>query len=177
MGFEIVENGPFEFAHALEGTAANAPRGNLGEEPFHQVQPRRASGGEVYVPVRAPGEPVPDLGCLMGAVVVHDQVNVQAIRNVGFDGFEEFEELLLPVAAMTGTDNFACRHVQGGKQRGRTVTDVIVASAFGVARRHGQERLGAVQGLNLGLLVDAEDHGSLGRIHVEPHDIADFLDE
>jgi hypothetical protein len=38
----------------------------------------------------------------------------------------------------------------------------------------GQARLGAVQGLDLGLLIDTEDHGVGGRIDIQADDVADL---
>ena len=57
------------------------------------------------------------------------------------------------------------------------MADVVVAAALGGARHHGQDRLEAVERLDLGLLVDAKHHGPLGRIEVEPDDVSDLLDE
>ena len=54
---------------------------------------------------------------------------------------------------------------------------VVVTAALHLARSHGQHRLAAVQRLDLRLLIHAEDHGSLGRIQVQTHDIADLLDQ
>ena len=34
-----------------------------------------------------------------------------------------------------------------------------------------------VEGLNLGLLVDAQHHGVLGRIDIQPDDVSDFVDQ
>jgi hypothetical protein len=38
----------------------------------------------------------------------------------------------------------------------------------------GQARLSAVQGLDLGLLIDTEDHGVGGRIDIQADDVADL---
>jgi hypothetical protein len=38
----------------------------------------------------------------------------------------------------------------------------------------GQARLGAVQGLDLRLLIDTEDHGVGGRIDIQADDVADL---
>ena len=42
------------------------------------------------------------------------------------------------------------------------------------ARANGQNRLRAVQRLNLALLVHAEDHSLVGRIQIQPHYVADL---
>lgn len=46
-----------------------------------------------------------------------------------------------------------------------------------LTENHGQYGLTALQSLNLGFLVYAQDDRIVGRIHVETHDVADFLDE
>ena len=46
-----------------------------------------------------------------------------------------------------------------------------------VAEPEGQEGLGALQGLGLALLVDAQDQGMVERVEIEAHDVADLLDK
>lgn len=41
--------------------------------------------------------------------------------------------------------------------------DVVVGDSFDIAEPDGQDRLGAIQGLNLALLIDRKDHGVVGR--------------
>ena len=149
MGLQIVAYGLLEFMDASKGSPSNAPIGDLCEEAFDEVEPGRAGRGEVHVPVRASGEPVFDFGRLVCGVIVHDKMHVQVLGNVGFDGLEKPEELLLAVVAVTRANYFSRGHVQRGKERSGTVAHVVVASSFGIARRHGQQRLGAIEGLNL----------------------------
>ena len=47
----------------------------------------------------------------------------------------------------------------------------------GAALLHGQARLGAVERLDLALLVEGQDDGVGGRIDIKAHHIAQFLDE
>lgn len=47
----------------------------------------------------------------------------------------------------------------------------------GHARHHRQYRRRAVQRLDLGLLVHAQDQRLLRRVEVEPDDVADLVDE
>ena len=49
--------------------------------------------------------------------------------------------------------------------------------AFDVAEAHGQRRLGAIERLNLGLLIHAQDHRVVRRVEVQPDDVAHFLEE
>ena len=54
---------------------------------------------------------------------------------------------------------------------------VVMGAALGPAGAHRQQRLGAVERLDLRLLVPAEHQRALGRAHVEPDDVAHLLDE
>ena len=54
---------------------------------------------------------------------------------------------------------------------------VVVGGALGDPRAHRQDRRGPIQRLDLGLLIHAQHHGPLGRVEVQPDDIADLLDE
>ena len=44
-------------------------------------------------------------------------------------------------------------------------------------KTHGQQGLGAVQSLDLGLLIDAEHYRLVGRIQVQADDVADLFDK
>src|SRR5262245_9420100 len=54
---------------------------------------------------------------------------------------------------------------------------VAVGATFGYPRHHRQDRLLAVEGLDLALLIDAEDKGSVGRGKVKADDIAYLVHE
>ena len=54
---------------------------------------------------------------------------------------------------------------------------VIMRAPFRHPRPQRQERLGPVQRLDLRLLVDAQDHGALRRMEIQPDDIPHLLDE
>ena len=54
---------------------------------------------------------------------------------------------------------------------------VVVGDAFDVAEAHGKHGLGAFEGLDLALLIDAKHHGLVGRIEVKPDHVAQLLDE
>jgi hypothetical protein len=57
--------------------------------------------------------------------------------------------------------------VQGREQVGRAVADVIVGTLLGGAEHERQDRLGAIQGPDLRLLVDAENHGPTGWLKLQ----------
>jgi glutamine synthetase-like protein len=66
---------------------------------------------------------------------------------------------------------------QGGEQRGRAVTLVIMAAPLDLTRPHRQQRLGAIDCLDLGLLINAEHEGVVGRVDVEADDVAHLVDK
>jgi len=97
-----------------------------------------------------------------------------ARRDLALDGVEEADELLMPVALHASPDDLAFQHVEGGEQGGRAVALVVVRHGPGAALLQGEPRLGAVQRLNLGLLVNAE-HDRVGRrIDIQTDDVAHF---
>ena len=65
-------------------------------------------------------------------------------------------------------DDFAGGDIQRGEQRRGAMAFVVVGSPLGDARRQRQQRLRAVQRLNLTLLVDAQHHGLGRRIQYSP---------
>jgi hypothetical protein len=63
--------------------------GEFGEAAFDEVDPARAGRGEVQVEAWVSGEPVLDLGGLVGCVVVEDQVHVELGGDFAVDLLEE----------------------------------------------------------------------------------------
>jgi hypothetical protein len=95
----------------------------------------------------------------------------------GINGIEELSELDRPMAPMKLTDHLAGGDVERGEQRRRAVPLVVMRPALDLAGPHRQERLGPVQRLNLRLLIDAKERGAVGRMEIQPNDVADFLDQ
>ena len=60
----------------------------------------------------------------------------------------------MAVALHAAADDRAVEHVEGGEQRGRAVALVVVGHGPGPPLLHRQARLGAVERLDLALLVD-----------------------
>ena len=54
---------------------------------------------------------------------------------------------------------------------------VVVGALLDPARLHGQHRGGAVQGLDLGLLVDTQHHGVVRGCQVQAHHVGDLGDQ
>ena len=70
------------------------------EPALDLIEPRRRGRSEVDVESRIAGKPGPDRRRLVGAVVVHHEMDVQAGRNVGLDGAQELQELTAAVPAV-----------------------------------------------------------------------------
>ena len=102
----------------------------------------------------------------VGAVVVEDQVDVQLLRHRLLDDREELPELDGPVARVASPDDFSRGDVEGGEERGGAVALVVVGLAGGRPRTQRKHRLGAVERLDLRLLVHAEHDRPLRRGHV-----------
>jgi hypothetical protein len=55
--------------------------------------------------------------------------------------------------------------------------DVVVSASLWHPGHHRERRLGALQGLDLGLLVHAEHDCGLGWVEVEPDHVVELVDE
>ena len=148
-----------------------------GEEALDRVEPGSGRRREVECPSRIAFEPSADIGMLVGGVVVDDGVDRLPRRNLSFDDIEEADELLMAMALHVAADHRAVEDVHRGEQRRRSVPLVVVCHRSGAALLQRQSGLGAVQRLNLALLVDRQDDGVRGRIDIEPDDVAQFVDE
>jgi hypothetical protein len=51
-----------------------------------------------------------------------------------------------------------------------------MGASLDLAGAHRQRRLGPIEGLDAGLLVDAHHRGVLGRVHVQADDITDLVE-
>ena len=114
------------------------------------------------------------LGMLVGGVVVDDHVDRLAGRDLALDLVEKADELLMPVALHALADDLALQHVERGEQRRRAVALVVVGHRPAAALLHRQARLGAVERLDLRLLVDRQHQRMLGRIDIEADDVLDL---
>jgi hypothetical protein len=122
-------------------------------------------------------QPLVDRRGFAGGVVVQHEVEFQAAGDGGVDELEEPEELLVAVPAVGLGDDRAAGQVERGEQAGGAVADVVVGHPGRGRGQHWQARGGPVQGLDLRLLVHAQDQGVLRRRHVEADDVAGLADE
>ena len=76
--------------------------------------------------------------------------------DLGLDGVQEADELLMPMAWHTTADHLAIQDVERGEQGGGAVALIVVGHGASPSLLHGQARLGAVEGLDLALLIDGD---------------------
>lgn len=74
----------------------------------------------------------------------------------------------MSMARHASPDNPAIQHIQRCEQGGGAVALVVVGHGAGAPLLYGQSRLGAVEGLDLALFVDAENQRLGGWIEIEP---------
>src|SRR5258708_67806 len=113
--------------------------------------------------MRPAREPRLYLGGFVGGIVIHDDMDIEPFGDLSINLFEEVQELGCPVTLVAFADDEPRGDIECGKQRGRTVPHVAVRATFRYARHHRQDRLLAIEGLDLALLIDAEDEGSVRR--------------
>src|ERR1700737_1318637 len=149
----------------------------LGEEALDSVEPGCQSWGEVEGPAGMPYQPLAHFRMLVGCVIVDDGVDRLLDRHLRLDGIEEADELLMPVVLHVAADDGTVEDVESGEQRGGTVALVVVGHRSGAARLHRQTGLGAVERLDLALLIDREDDGMGWWIDIETDDVAQLVDK
>src|SRR5438874_6148859 len=76
-------------------------------------------------------EPGARLGVLMRPVIVEDDVDDPADRNLGLNGVQETDELLVPVTLHAAPNDLAVEHVERGEQGGGAVALVVMRHRAG----------------------------------------------
>ena len=148
--------------------------GDEGEEAFDLIELGGTGRREMHMPVRPFGKPVPDRRCFVRGAVVQDAMDIEIARDGRLNLVEKPVELRGAVAGIAFADDLAGRNIEGRKQRGRAVAGVVVTALGGLARPYRRQRLAAVERLDLGLLIDAQDDGMLGWRYIETDHVAYF---
>ena len=112
---DVAADGVFEVGDRFEDAAWDSPAGNDREEAFDGVEPGGGGRGEREDPSGVVGQPVPDLGMLVGGIVVGDGMDDLAGRDGALDGVEELDELLVGVARHAAADDCPVEDVEGGE--------------------------------------------------------------
>ena len=166
-----------ELRHGVEHATTVPTFGELFEPPLDEVAPRRRRRGEVQMPAGTLriGEPVGDWWGLVGREAVEHDVELKVFWHVEVDELEEPQHVGGLVTLLAVAEDLAGADVHGREQIGRPVALLVVGHGAGPSSLERQARLGPVERLDLGLLVEAEDDGPLGRAHVEPDDVDEPL--
>jgi hypothetical protein len=93
----------------------------------------------------------------------------------GVDLFEEGQHVLGGVALVAVGQDLPGGEVHRGEQVSGAVALVVMGHRAVPAGNHGQARLGAVHGLALGFLTEAEYRGPSRRVHIQANDIDQLL--
>src|SRR6266480_6364894 len=158
LGSALVSATKRLMASSRSATDRNTPRlrrrfVSLAKKPSTALSHDAEVGVKWIGPARMLREPFAYFRVLVSGVVVNDRVDRLSLGKVRVDVIEKAEELLMPVALHVATDDGAVENVEGGEQGGCAVAFVVVGHRPGAARLHRQSRLGAVEGLDLALLV------------------------
>ena len=93
------------------------------------------------------------------------------------DDPEKIEEVLMPMRLLAFPHHLARSNVQRSKERGCSVSFVIVSAALRMPKLHGKKRLRSVECLYLALLINGQDQSLLRRTQVKSHHIHYLLNQ
>ena len=86
----------------------------------------------MYVETRPRREPCAHLGMFVRGVNVYDEMDVELLRHVGIDMFDEAQKFLKSVARLALGKHLAIGDIECRKQRRGPMSDVAVGDAFDV---------------------------------------------
>ncbi len=98
MLIDLTVNGGLEIDQRVEDAALEPSPGEFGEEALDGVEPRGGCWREMEDEPLVAIDPGPDLGVLVGTIVVDDGMDHVAGRDGALDRIEEADELLVAVA-------------------------------------------------------------------------------
>jgi hypothetical protein len=90
---------------------------------------------------------------------------------------EKGEELLMGVLGIARAGDLPGRDLQGGVEAGGPVALVVMSHPVRLATLDRQRRLGAIQRLDLRLLIHAQDQRALRRRQIQADDVDHLLDQ
>ena len=177
MSLDEGGDGGLELVDAAMDAAFDLLVGEERKPALDLVQLGGAGRREVEMVTRVAGEPRFDRRGFVSCVVVEHQVDVEIGRRGLLDRGQELAEFDRPMTLVAAADDSAGGDVQGGEQRSRAVALVVVAASLDLTRPHRQQRLGAVERLDLRLFIDAQHQGAVGRIDIKPDNVAHLVDK
>src|SRR5215467_2219134 len=106
------------------------------------------------MPARSACQPGFHARMLVRAVVIDDEMDLQASRDLGLDLAQEGQELLMPMTRLAVGEYVAAEDIERREQRGRAMALVVVRDSLGVPQPQREHRLRALQGLSLALFIN-----------------------
>ncbi len=182
LGLLIVDPNIFfdsrdEIRNAAKNSSADPFSRQFAKPSLDQVHPRGTGWRKMQLEARMLPQPLFNVRMGMSAVVVEDQMKIPGSGHFSIERPQKFQELLVTMTRITRPNHCSIQHVQGGKKARRSVAFVIVGHRPASAFFHRQSGLGPVQGLDLRLLVDAQNQGFIRGIQVETDHIREFFHE
>ena len=144
MGDEVIDLFD-QLAQVAEGAAADGALGDEGEPALDLIKPTGIGGGEVQVIAGMTGQPGFDLGVFVGGVIIQDQVGVEVGGKVVVQMLKKGQELLMTMRWLALGNDAAVEDIEGRKERGGAVAQVVVSDTFDVTQNQGQDGLGALE--------------------------------
>ena len=173
---EVVDSGDKIF-DASETAATDRLLGDETKPSLDLVEPGGVGWSVVNLKSGPLCQPESYLGVLVSGIVVDDEVDREIVGHGLVDAFEEAKKLLMAMAWFAFGEDRPGSDVEGGKERGGAMANVVMSDSFHVTEAHRQHRLSAVEGLNLGLLIDRQHDGVIGRVEVKTHHISYLFHE
>jgi len=143
----------YEIGDAVVGPPADRLTGDDPKEDLDEVEPRSRGGRKVQHDPRVLRQPVFDVGMLVRAVVVDDDVQLATRVGTG-DFLQKVQELLVAMPVVAAVGDLARGHLQSSKERRRAVADVVVGGFLRQPGAQREDRGGAVESLNLAVGSD-----------------------
>ena len=148
---------------------------NLGEPDFDLVKPRRVGGCKMNADLGMMGQKVVDEFGFMGREIISDDVDLASEGLGGHDVGKKVDELGAGMALSGLAKDFSASGIKGRVKRKSAVAVILKAMSLGSARRKGQDRIQAVQGLDGSLFVYAKDGGMIRRVKIKADNVGGLL--
>src|SRR6188768_621435 len=145
------------------------------EPDLHLVEPRAMSGQPVESDLGAlGGAPVQDGLFLMITGVVHNQMPAP-VRVAGAQRSQEVAELQVGMARIALREDLPGAHLKSGKKIDGPMAEILKLLTFDQPWPQVQGRVQALQGLNVGLLIETQDPTAPGRMQIEVDNLCHLL--
>jgi hypothetical protein len=124
---------------------------------------------KVQMPASSGLQPMGHLSSLVRGVIVQDEVNIEIGRNFALDLAQKAHKFPASMPGFNRCDDPTGCYIQSGKERSGGMPIIVMAPTLRAARAHRQDRLAALQDLNLALLIHTEHQRIVGWVHVKRH--------